>query len=256
MIRHIEISGNQIAYKQVVNDATKPTIVFLHDSLGCIKLWRDFPEKLAEQTNLNYLVYDRLGYGNSDPSLFEREPNYMELEAEFLEELLQELNLNQVILFGHSDGGTISLLHASKYPKRILGLISEAAHIFVEPVTIKGINDALELFNSTNLEERLKKYHGEKAKDVFFAWTDIWTRDDYLDWNIEHFLPKIKCPVLIIQGTEDEYGTTEQVNGIVKSITGEKEVFMPTGLKHTPHKEKPDLILQKSGGFINSIVFN
>lgn len=253
MKKTIQFNGNEIAIEHVIKDTTKPTLVFLHDSLGCIKLWRDFPKRLAELTNLNYLVYDREGYGESSAIKFDRKSNYMELEANKLELLLSALKIDKVFLFGHSDGATISLIYAAKFPQKVLGIISEAAHVFLESITIKGIEQALHSFNTTNLEERLKKYHGNKVRDVFFAWTDIWTCEDYQSWNIEELLPKITCPTLVIQGTADEYGSLKQVESIVNNVSGKSEIFIPEGLAHTPHKEKPDLVLARSGEFINKL---
>lgn len=204
----IDINGNQLYVELQYHYPDKPTIVFLHDSLGCVQLWREFPQKLAEATQYNLLVYDRLGYGKSEPMpTYKRPINYMELEADILNDLLNTLKIDNVILFGHSDGGTIALLTASKYSEKVKAVICEAGHIFVEDVTLKGIYDAMEAYKTTNLPERLVKYHGDKVETLFKAWTETWTRSDYRDWNIAHFLPKISCPLLFIQGEADEYGT-------------------------------------------------
>lgn len=230
----------------------RPTIVFLHDSLGSVELWRDFPVKLSEATKCNVLAYDRLGYGKSNPmSTHERPVNYMELEADLLNDLLAELNINNAILFGHSDGGTIALITAAKYPKRVEAVICEAGHIFVEDVTLKGVYDAWEAYKTTNLPERLKKYHGDKVEMLFKAWTETWTRDDYKNWNIEYLLKDITCPLLFIQGEADEYGTLDQVEKTVSQVSGSAEKYIITQIGHTPHKEVPELVLEKVTGFIS-----
>ncbi|PKF74920.1 alpha/beta fold hydrolase [Chryseobacterium sp. PMSZPI] len=232
----------------------RPTIVFLHDSLGSAQLWRDFPIKLSETTQCNILVYDRLGYGKSAPMhTHERPVHYMELEADLLNELLNEFNINKPILFGHSDGGTIALITAAKYPKRVEAVVCEAGHIFVEEVTLKGIYDAWEAYKTTNLAERLQKYHGDKVETLFKAWTETWTRDDFRNWNIEYLLKDIVCPLLFIQGETDEYGTLDQVEKTVTQVKGATEKYIIPDIGHTPHKEVPDLVMNKVEEFIKSL---
>jgi len=251
----INITLDQLEIKRINNFPDRPTIVFLHDSLGCIKLWRDFPQKLASATQCNVLIYDRLGYGKSAPmSTHHRPKNYMELEVNILYQLLQKLEIESTILFGHSDGGTIALLAASKFPNKFKAVIVEAAHIFVEELTLKGINDIIESYKNTNLPERLAKYHGNKVETLFKAWTETWTRSDYRDWNIEHFLPNITCPLLFIQGETDEYGTLMQVEKTVNQVKGYAEKYIIPNVGHTPHKEVSELVLGNVTKFIISKV--
>lgn len=232
----------------------RPTLVFLHDSLGCVALWRDFPQKLARATQCNLLIYDRLGYGKSEamPTHI-RSANYLELEADVLSDLLIAQNIDDAILFGHSDGGSIALLAASKYPDRTKAVIAEAAHIFVEAITLTGINEAKEAFLHTNLRDRLTKYHGDKVDTLFKAWTEIWTSPDFRNWNIEPFLPGIHCPLLFIQGATDEFGTLAQVTQTVKQVSGTARSHVIPDTGHTPHKEAPDKTLQVCREFISSI---
>jgi pimeloyl-ACP methyl ester carboxylesterase len=139
-----------------------------------------------------FLVYDRLGYGKSFPMpTYERENNYMEQEADLLNDLLKELNINDIILFGHSDGGTIALIFAAKYPEKVKATLCEAGHIFVEEITVKGVKDAFEAYKTTNLPERLAKYHGDKVEMMVKAWTEIWLSDRFRSWNIEYLLKNI-----------------------------------------------------------------
>ncbi|MCT2406802.1 alpha/beta hydrolase [Chryseobacterium antibioticum] len=249
--RVIEVRGQKLytAYNNSLEG--KPVIVFLHDSFGCTQLWRDFPVKLSEATGCNVLVYDRLGYGKSCPMLtHERPVNYMELEADLLNDLLMQLNINNAILFGHSDGGTIALITAAKYPERVKTVICEAGHIFVEEVTLKGVYDAWDAYRTTNLAERLQKYHGDKVEMLFKAWTETWTRDDYRSWNIESLLKNIQCPLLFIQGETDEYGTLDQVEKTVSQVSGPSEKYIIPSVGHTPHKEVPELVLKKAADFV------
>ncbi len=250
-----KIKLEEIAIVRTDGFPDRPTIIFLHDSLGCIKLWRDFPEKLGELTKCNILVYDRQGYGESCSFSFSKRDNYyMEQEADLLNQLLDFWQIKKAILFGHSDGGSIALITAGKYPDKIQGIITEGAHIFVEDVTINGIEEAIKLYKTTDLKTKLKKYHGNKTDEMFWAWASTWTTDEFRNWNIEEFLPKIVCDSLIIQGEEDEYGTLKQVENITTQTNGQSTQLVIPNVKHTPHKEIPELILQKASEFINQII--
>ncbi|WP_315056456.1 alpha/beta hydrolase [Chryseobacterium indoltheticum] len=251
----IDVKGQNLFIKFNNSFENKPTIIFLHDSLGSVQLWRDFPEKLAKATQCNVLVYDRLGYGKSFPMItHERENNYMELEADILNDLLSELNINNAILFGHSDGGTIALIAASKYPEKVKAVICEAGHIFVEDITVKGVEEALNAYNTTNLPQRLEKYHGDKVETIVKAWTEIWLSEKFRIWNIESFLKNITSPLFFIQGETDEYGTLNQVEKTISQVTGTAEKFIIPNVGHTPHKESPEIVLNKSIKFINFII--
>ncbi|SIR13672.1 MULTISPECIES: alpha/beta fold hydrolase [Chryseobacterium] len=250
--RIINVKGQKLYIEHNNQFEGRPTIIFLHDSLGSVQLWREFPAKLSEIAQCNILAYDRLGYGKSFPMLtHERPVNYMELEADLLNNLLIEMDIDNAILFGHSDGGTIALITASKYPERIEAVICEAGHIFVEEVTLKGVYDAWEAYKTTNLPQRLQKYHGDKVEMLFKAWTETWTREDYRTWNIEYLLKDIKAPLLFIQGEADEYGTLDQVEKTVTQVSGSAEKYIIPGVGHTPHKEVPELVLEKAAGFIS-----
>ncbi|CAA7194613.1 alpha/beta fold hydrolase [Chryseobacterium potabilaquae] len=250
----IDVKGQKLYIEYDDSFKDRPTIVFLHDSLGCVQLWRDFPIQLAKATECNILVYDRLGYGKSYPmptSL--RENNYMELEADLLNDLLETLNIKEAILFGHSDGGTIALIMASKYSEKIKAIICEAGHIFVEDITVKGVKDALVAYNTTNLAERLQKYHFDKVSMIVKAWTEIWLSDNFKSWNIEYLLKNITSPLLFIQGENDEYGTLEQVEKTISQVSGTVEKYIIPNIGHTPHKEVPGLVLETSAKFINNL---
>ncbi len=253
--RIIDIKGKKLYIEYSRLFENKPTIVFLHDSLGCTQLWRDFPARLAEAAQCNILVYDRLGYGKSFPMpSHERDNHYMETEADVLNDLLNELNIQQTILFGHSDGGTIVLIAASKYPERIKAVICEAGHIFVEDVTVKAVREALEAYQTTNLPERLAKYHGDKVEMMVQAWIEIWLSDRFRSWNIEYLLKNIQAPLMFIQGEKDEYGTLDQVEKTIYQVSGSVEKCIIPGVGHTPHKEVPELVLHAAAGFIKNVL--
>lgn len=242
---------NQIAFKRIDNFENRHTIVFLHDSLGCIDLWRDFPEKLGAKTNFNILIYDRQGYGKSCKFTYKnRDLDYLEIEADILNELMKIWQINDAILFGHSDGGSIALITAAKYPSRIRAIITEGAHIFREEITLNGINEVAKFYENTNLKQKLQKYHGDKTDDMFKAWAETWNLDKFANWNIEHFLPYIKCKTLIIQGENDEFGTMNQVEQIYKQTSGPAHKFIVKDASHTPHKEYPELLIEKVKEFV------
>lgn len=241
----------RIAVKKIFNYDDRPVIIFLHDSFGCIQLWRDFPEKLGILTKCNVIVYDRLGYGKSQHvESIERDNSYLEKEADFLNKLIEEWNLKDVILFGHSDGGSIALLTASKYPEKISGVLTVGAHVFVEDITVNGVKQGIEEYENGNLKSKLEKYHKENTDFVFWSWGKTWTSEKFRTWNIESFLPKIKCPVFAVQGANDEYGTLKQVESIVNNSSGYSESFIVENAGHTPYKEKPEIVLEKSSDFI------
>ncbi|MDQ3277553.1 MAG: alpha/beta hydrolase [Bacteroidota bacterium] len=257
MRRDIVLNGATIRLEELYYSKEKPTLVFLHDSLGSIALWRDFPKILGERTACNVVVYDRQGYGQSSPlKTAERGNDYLEIEANGLHQLLEKQQLKNVILFGHSDGGSIALIAAAKYPAHIAGIITEGAHIFVEEITLEGIREAVKLYKATNLKERLQKYHGEKTEAVFAAWTKTWLNEGFRTWNIENFLPQIQCPALIMQGEKDEYGSEAQVDGIVNHIAGKAKKLMIPSIGHTPHKEAREVVLAQAAAFINALKTN
>lgn len=259
MLRHkgsyITINNHKLYYKYKHTLPGKPVLVFLHDSLGCTELWRDFPEKLARATQCNMLVYDRLGYGKSgNMPTHERANDYMDAEADTLYALLTELNVDNAILFGHSDGGSIALITAAKYPKRIKALICEAAHIFVEDITVNGIKAAAKAYVTTDLPQRLQKYHGNNTDTLFKAWTLTWTKPTFKLWNIEHILPAITCPLLFIQGEADEYGSLQQVQKTITQISGPTQKYIIPGIGHTPHKDAPDKVTSRVIEFIETLL--
>ena len=236
--------------------ASAPTIIFLHDSLGCIETWRDFPKQLAQAVECNYLIYDRLGYGASpeDPNALKRGKGYLEAEAEVLLELIEEFAIDRPVLFGHSDGGSIALLAAAKKADSIRGIIVEAAHIFVEEVTLSGIRKVMQDYPVGRLKQKLTKYHGAKAETVFHAWANTWLDESFRDWNIESFLPNIVCPCLIIQGKADEYGSLAQVTGIQRGIRGAVSQAVLDEVGHTPHREDPATLIELTKAFLQKYI--
>lgn len=231
-----------------------PTLVFLHDSLGCIELWRDFPRRMAKATGCNALVYDRQGYGQSAPFTEPRTLNYLMDEAHVLAHVLEQCDIPSAALFGHSDGGSISLLAAAEYPERVFCVISEAAHVFVDHLTVKGIHSAIRDYKTTNLRQRIARYHGNKTEAVFAAWTETWLAEWYQHWSMEKYLARIQCPVMAIQGDKDEFGTQAQLMAIAQQVGGISQPCLLKEVGHTPHREAADKVLRISSEFIGGFL--
>ncbi|HEX6827803.1 MAG TPA: alpha/beta hydrolase [Burkholderiales bacterium] len=231
-----------------------PTLVFLHEGLGSIAQWRDFPEALVARTGLPALIYDRRGHGGSDPLDAPRTPHYLHREAlEVLPEVLARCDLEDVILVGHSDGGSIALLYASVHPQRARGAITEAAHVFVEEDTLAGIRAAGEAWRNTQLPEKLARYHGARTHALFHAWHDTWLTPEFRDWNIEDCLPGIRCPLLAIQGRDDEYATEAQVEAIARQAGGPVETLVVPHCGHIPHHQAREPVLEAMTRFVRVV---
>jgi pimeloyl-ACP methyl ester carboxylesterase len=231
----------------------KPTLVFLHEGLGCIELWRDFPENLCAALDLNGFIYSRQGYGASDPIPLPRPLDFMHQEAmNVTSPVLSAARINSAILIGHSDGGSISLIHAGaiKDP-RVKAITTIAAHVFNEELTVKSIQESKKAYETENLRERLKKYHGSNVDCAFWGWNDTWLNPDFWNWNLEEFLPSIGVPTLIMQGADDQYGTNEQITAIEKGLICLNQTVIIPGAKHSPHLEQQDITINKIQTFIN-----
>ena len=248
----IHAAGHRLAAERVLPEkAAKKTIVFLHEGLGCIGFWKDFPDALCARLGLPGLLYDRWGYGASDPFDRPRTKDYLADEAFFsLPEVLAAAGIERPILVGHSDGASIALLYAAAFPDKPLAVVSEAAHVFVEEEALAGIRLAIQAFESGDLARRLERHHGEKTKKVFEAWADTWLSPGFRDWNIEAALPHIRAPLLLLQGAEDEYGTAAQVEAIEKGASGPVESHLLPGCGHVPHHQARERVLDLMTDFL------
>ena len=235
---------DQIYYEMIEGNPDYPTLVFLHEGLGCHAMWKGFPEQLCRKTGCPGLVYDRLGHGKSSPLTSTRTIHYVHESA--LKELLRVIELcipgRSFLLVGHSDGGSISLIFGAEKPAFLKGIITEAAHVFVETITVEGVCRVDETYKKGELEG-LKKYHGEKTDTLFRAWADTWLSDWFQSWNIEYLLPSITCPMLVMQGREDQYGTERQVASIVSGTSGRATSALLDNCGHSPHLETPETVL-------------
>jgi pimeloyl-ACP methyl ester carboxylesterase len=231
------------------HDQDAPTIIFLHEGLGSLAMWKDFPERLCQAAGLRGLVYSRPGYGRSTP----REPEerwpvrFMHEQAfEVLPVLLRQLGVTRPWLFGHSDGGSIALLHASSQPTA--GVVAVAAHVFTEDFGLRSIEAARLAYETTDLRQRLARYHAD-VDSAFRGWNDIWLDPAFRAWNIEAGLDAIDCPVLVVQGEDDEYGTLEQVHRIVRHVPHAKTLVLPA-CGHSPHRDQPDRLVDEVSAFV------
>ncbi len=231
-----------------------PVLVFLHEGLGCIELWRHFPAALVEATGLEGLIYDRWGHGRSDLLRVRRTPRYLHDEAfESLPDVLTQCRVEDAVLIGHSDGGTIALLYGARYPKGVRGIITEAAHVFVEDVTLEGIRETVNTYETTDLKEKLARYHGDNTDTLFRAWADTWLAPEFRTWNVESYLPQVTCPILVIQGNDDEYATRAQVDAIAGQVSGPARPLLVPGCGHTPHREARDAVLKEMAAFVETL---
>lgn len=231
--------------------ADAPVMVFLHEGLGSVAMWRDFPARLCDAVGVRGLVYSRPGYGRSTPRTAQESwlPNFMHRQArEVLPALLRELGVQRPWLFGHSDGGSIALLHAAAFADALRGAIVLAPHILVEDVSIASIAKAREAYLQTDLKQRLARYHDD-ADSAFFGWNDVWLSPAFRAWSIEEEIRAIRCPLLAIQGVDDEYGTLEQVRGIARRVPQARLLELPR-CGHSPHKDQPEAVIAAVGDFV------
>lgn len=245
------VEGHRLEVERIAGARVDaPTLVFLHEGLGSIALWKQFPARLAAATGCPALVYSRLGYGQSDPIAERRAVDYMHDEGLIaLPSLLDQLGIERPILIGHSDGASISLIHAGGTARPVRALILEAPHVFVEDMTVASIAEAKTAYQTTNLKDRMARYHGD-PDNTFWGWNDIWLNPDFKAWNIEEYLPSVTVPVQVIQGEDDEYGTIAQVEAIRDQVAGPVEIRMLADCRHSPHRDQEAATLDAMADFI------
>jgi pimeloyl-ACP methyl ester carboxylesterase len=246
-----EVLGQHLEYRWIgPRPADAPSIVFLHEGLGCLGTWRDFPDRMAAATGCGALVYSRMGYGASEPVRGPRPVRFMHDEAlDVLPPVIERFKLEEVILFGHSDGASIAVIYAGASIAPVRALILEAPHVFVEPVCVERIARIAQEYETTRLRERLARHHGGNTDSMFKTWTDVWLRPEFLQWNIEEYLPAIQSPVLVVQGEDDGYGTLRQVEAVMAQVKGPASSFVLSGCGHSPHSDRPDDVLEAAARF-------
>lgn len=265
----LRIQGIGLEYQWIAPpvQGNSPVLVFLHEGLGSVRMWRDWPERLCAQLGCAGLVYSRQGYGQSDPVPNVRGPSgqthgrrhgrllpdYMHREAfEVLPALLQALGIAQPVLLGHSDGGTIALLHASRFEVR--GCIVMAPHVKVEPVSLQAIDGARQAFEQGSLRERLAAYHAD-VDCAFWQWNDVWLSPAFAGFDIRADLPDIRSPLLAIQGVDDPYGTLAQIEDIAQAVPHTRLLTLPD-CGHSPHRDQPEAVAQAVSNFMASLAIH
>lgn len=231
--QYLDLDSKRLEYHLLPGlDRHKPTLVLLHEGLGCVDLWKDFPAALASATGCAVLAYSRIGYGRSSPVALPRPRDYLSVEGpEELKQVLDRLTSGSVILVGHSDGGSIAMAYGARRDPRVRGIVSLAGHVSVEAVCLVGIRRAVEAFRRSDLRDRLAEYHGDNLDGALRGWSETWLRDDFRDWNLFAELPAIEVPLLALQGREDEYATAEQLAIIAKEASNATTVL----LEHCRH---------------------
>lgn len=252
-MKHLVVNDLRLEYRDIpATAANQPTLLLLHEGLGCVAMWRDFPAKLAATTGCRVIVWSRAGYGGSQAWPDARTPRYMHREAEeALPALLAALQIERPILIGHSDGGSITLIFAGAFPEIPLGIAVMAPHEFVEEITLQGILAAKTAWTATDWPKKLDRYHAD-APRVFSDWNDTWLAPEFRDWNIENYLPKIRCPVLAIQGEDDEYATLRQIDVIAEQVPG-AELLKLANCGHSPQKDQEAAVLRALGEFVERV---
>ena len=251
----VEAAGRSLGYEWIGGEANgAPVLVFLHEGLGSIRQWRDFPARVAAATGCRAFVYDRYGYGQSEV-LEEprRDVRFMHDEALlFLPEIREQLGLDDCVLIGHSDGASIALIHAGA-GYRVRGVAVMAPHVFIEPVCLSSIEKAKAAFESTDLPAKLGRYHRD-ARRTFYGWADVWTEENFRRWDIRgEYLTKIDVPVLAIQGYGDEYGTMAQLDEIARNVGGPCELLKLEDCGHAPFRDQPETTLAAVAEFVSSL---
>ncbi|MCF8149665.1 MAG: alpha/beta hydrolase [Sulfuritalea sp.] len=252
----VQVGGHTLEYQLIpAHQINRPTLVLLHEGLGSVAMWRDFPARLAAATGCRTLVYSRYGYGQSDILQEAFTPDFMHREGrEVLPELLAALDIESPVLVGHSDGASIALLHAGDRRNTPAGLVVMAPHCFVEDISISSIEAARQAFETTDLPAKLAKYHRDVSR-TFYGWNNIWLHPDFRAWNIEDCLALITCPILAIQGMDDEYGTMAQIEAIAAqaSASPDVELLKLADCRHSPHRDQTIAVIESIGRFTEKI---
>jgi pimeloyl-ACP methyl ester carboxylesterase len=241
----------RLAARRLGEVGSGPTLVFLHEALGSIGQWKGFAEDLAAASGLPGLVYERQGHGRSSPLSLPRAGDYLRHEAEVvLPAVLAAAGIDRPVLFGHSDGATIALMYAAAFPERVAACIVLAPHVMVEEATLAGIRAADQDPRAPEIRRRLARYHGDGAEDLWRAWTETWLRPGFAACELRADLPRIACPVLAVQGEDDDYGSDDQITLIAAGAGGPVETLFLPACGHQPHLEQRPLVLEAAAAFL------
>jgi pimeloyl-ACP methyl ester carboxylesterase len=245
----VQVNGIDLETRTIPGDAGRPWLVLLHEGLGSVSLWRDFPEKLARRTGGPVLAYSRRGYGQSAALAGPRAPDFMHREAlDVLPMLLDAFGIGRALHVGHSDGASIALIHAAAHPERVAGAVLMAPHVMVEDVSVESIRRITEVYRTTDLRQRLGRHHTH-VDDAFLGWSDIWLDARFRGWSLEPDCRRLAVPTLVIQGLDDEYGTLEQVDAIERWAPGPVARLVLDGCGHAPHRDREADVIEAIAAF-------
>jgi pimeloyl-ACP methyl ester carboxylesterase len=245
----IEVGGADLeAARWPVPDGRRLPVLLLHEGLGSIALWREFPAKLAEATGREVIAWSRRGHGWSGRIAEVRNPDYMHREAALLPELFDRLGIARAHLLGHSDGASIALIATALHPELVASLMLEAPHVFVEDISVDSIGEIGRTFEASDLPSRMARYHADPVH-IFRKWNDIWLLPAFRDWNIEDLLPSISAKTLLIQGRNDEYGTLAQLDRIAGAMPQSERLELDA-CRHSPHRDREPAVLAAIEAFL------
>lgn len=225
-------------------------LVLLHEGLGSVAQWRDVPAELGQRTGRRVMAYSRFGHGQSDPPAVPHTVTFMHDEARRLPAILDAAGISRAILLGHSDGGSIALIAAAEQPERVDALILEAPHVFVEDVSVRSIERTIHAYRTTDLRDRLARHHPH-VDTAFHGWSGVWLHPEFRHWNLEAYLPRIACPVLLIQGQDDEHGTLAQIDSIERQVRGPVQRLVLPECGHSPHRDQREHTLAAIADFVS-----
>lgn len=252
---YLRIGDARLEYRRIepINQDA-PTLVFLHEGLGCVAMWKDFPDRVAAATGCGVLAYSRAGYGESDPVSVPRPLTYMHTEAlEILPQLLDAANIHRAVLIGHSDGASISLVNAGGVQDpRVIGAVIMAPHVFAEQLSIDSIQQAKVAYESGKLRDGLARYH-RNVDTAFWGWNRAWLDPEFLHWNLEEYLAPIQIPLLLVQGRDDRYGTEAQIEAIERQVSGAVQTLWLPDCGHSPHRDQPEATLHAITDFVAAV---
>ena len=253
-LTHLEVGEASLETLSIPGKPDMPTLVLLHEGLGCVALWRDFPARLAARTGCAVFAWSRPGYGNSSPRALPWPLDYMQREGLALPALLDAAGIGDCILVGHSDGASIALVAAgAARAPRLRGLVVMAPHVFAEESGLDSIRAAREAYVHGDLRHRLQRYHGTNVDCAFRGWSESWLNPGFLDWNLESFLPGIRVPLLQIQGRDDQYGTVAQLDAIARQSSGPVATHVLEDCRHAPHAEQSEITLTLIAEFVGGL---
>ena len=255
-VRFVDVCGHRLEYADIpAHQVDRPTLVFLHEGLGSVSMWRDFPARLAGHTGCRTVVYSRFGHGRSSPQRKPHGVRFMHEEAlEIMPALFDALAIDHPVLIGHSTGASMALIFAGAGRWPVEGVVAMAPLCFVEEFNLESIRNAREVFTTTDLEQRLSRHH-DNAQAVFYAWNDIWLHPDFKAWTILDSLPGIRCPILAMLGEDDEYSTPAQIDAIAKGAVNASDVQLLrlADCRHSPHKDQPATVIDAVTLFLDRL---